>query len=307
MRRNGGTKEKHRNTSSDVERELAAASIDPGPTVLTVSTTDESPESSMRTLRSLLIRRIVIAIICYAFLAFIDQCMVVLQPLMYSSSVSLGGLGFSSLTIGLIEGVWGIFNGLFSVFAFPRLVRIFGARSLFIASFSCYLVCFAAFPIMGVLSHKSGRVGGAVWAVLIVQLGAYMLAYMGYGEEICHAMYALTDVECRLHIHLGQRRRPEDCARRTERSSPNSRLAYACNCPINSFFPFLRFVGAEHHWGKHGIHCVGCDYSPGCCYVYTNPKACARQLVKHILLTIFWVADYYVFWWVHSSSQSVYQ
>ncbi|KZP23804.1 MFS general substrate transporter [Athelia psychrophila] len=179
IRRNGKTKEKSPNP--DIEKDLVNVAAHIGPTSMAASTTEEPQASSLRTLRSLLIRRIVIAIICYAFLAFIDQCMVVLQPLMYSSSISLGGLGFSSFTIGLIMGVWGVFNGVFSIFAFPRLLRIFGARQLFIAAFSSYLLCLAAFPILGVLARKSGRVDEKVWAVLIIQLLAYMVAYMSYG------------------------------------------------------------------------------------------------------------------------------
>jgi len=161
----------------ETDKEMAAIIPDSIPTV----TSDIPPESSLRTLRSLLIRRILIALTCYAFLAFIDQCMAVLQPLMYSSFIPLGGLGFSSFTIGLIMGIWGVLNGLFSVFAFPRLVKIFGPRRLYIFAFANYLICLAAFPILGVLSRKSGRVDGAVWAVLVIQLGAYMLAYMSYG------------------------------------------------------------------------------------------------------------------------------
>ncbi|KAF7986457.1 hypothetical protein HWV62_31231 [Athelia sp. TMB] len=167
--------------TEDIEKDVATDTANIGQTAAPTTTPDELQESSLRTLRSLLHRRIVTAIICYAFLAFIDQCMVVLQPLMYSSSISLGGLGFSSFAIGLIMGVWGVFNGLFSIFAFPRVLRIFGARRLYMISFAGYLVCLAAFPILGVLARKSGRVDGKVWAVLIIQLVAYMLAYMSYG------------------------------------------------------------------------------------------------------------------------------
>lgn len=109
--------------------------------------------------------------------------MVVLQPLMYSSSISLGGLGFSSLTIGLIMGVWGVINGIISIFAFPKILRRIGARNLYMTAFASYLVCFATFPALSILAKHSDSIDAKVWIVLITQLSFYMLAYMGYGEH----------------------------------------------------------------------------------------------------------------------------
>jgi hypothetical protein len=140
-------------------------------------------------LRSLLDREISVMIINYAFLAFIDQCLMVLQPLMYSSSVALGGLSFSSFTIGIILGVWGVINGIISIFAFPKILRKLGVRKLYIIAFSSYLVCLAAFPTMSVLVKQSGSVDAKVWIILVIQLAFYILAYMGYGEHsICLSM-----------------------------------------------------------------------------------------------------------------------
>jgi hypothetical protein len=102
---------------------------------------------------------------------------------MYSSSISLGGLGFSSFTIGIIMGVWGVINGIISIFAFPKVLRRFGVRRLYIVAFASYLVCLAAFPVMSTLAKRSGTVDAKVWTVLILQLSFYVLAYMGYGKH----------------------------------------------------------------------------------------------------------------------------
>jgi hypothetical protein len=139
-------------------------------------------DTEQLTLRSLLVRPVLLTIVNYAFLAFTDQCLVVLQPLMYSSSISVGGLGFTSFTIGIIMGIWGIINGIVSIFAFPKILRRFGIRRLYIVSFASYLVCLAAFPIMSIFVKRSGSVDAKVWIILIVQLIFYILAYMGYGE-----------------------------------------------------------------------------------------------------------------------------
>ena len=107
------------------------------------------------TLRSLLVRRIVIAIINYALLAFFEQCLSILLPLMYSTSLNLGGFGFNTFTIGIVLGLWGVANGLFSIVAFPRLLRKFGYKRLYIASAVSSLLCAAMFPIMSHLAKHS--------------------------------------------------------------------------------------------------------------------------------------------------------
>lgn len=103
------------------------------------------------------------------------------MPLMYSSSISLGGLGFNSFTIGIISGVCGVLNGLFSILAFSKIVETFGVRKVYIVAFANFLFCLAAFPVMSVLARRSGT-GIKVWTVLVLQQICYMLAYMGYGE-----------------------------------------------------------------------------------------------------------------------------
>ena len=139
--------------------------------------------SKYPTIRVLLVPRIVTAIGNYALLAFFDQCMIILLPLMYSTSLSLGGLGFSTFTIGIILGAWGISNGLFSVIAFPRLLRTFGVKRLYIVSAASSFLCMAIFPVMGYLAKHAESVDAKIWPILIIQLALYILSYMGYGEH----------------------------------------------------------------------------------------------------------------------------
>jgi len=167
----------HIHSHLNIEPQINQSSNEPDET----AAAHAAPVNSKRpTLRSLLVRRVVVSIINYAFLAFIDQCLVVLQPLMYSSSIPLGGLGFSSFTIGIAMGVWGTINGVFSIFAFTKILDKFGVRRLYIVSFASYLVCFGAFPVMSSLAKRSGVVGGIVWVILVLQLTFYVLAYMGF-------------------------------------------------------------------------------------------------------------------------------
>lgn len=184
--------------TSDIERHLLAdaqsvvSTVDSQAEVgcsnkITGSATNAMFEKSKPpTLRSLLVHRTVIIIINYALLAFSEQCLGILLPLMYSTSLTLGGFGFSSSTIGIVLGMWGVVNGMFNIFAFPRLLRRFGFKRLFVVSAVSSLLCSAVFPVMSYLAKHSESVDAKIWIILIIQLALYVLAYMGFGEPQCH-------------------------------------------------------------------------------------------------------------------------
>ncbi|KAF5379817.1 hypothetical protein D9615_005697 [Tricholomella constricta] len=65
--------------------------------------------------RALLTRELVIAIVCHGFISFLDQSHGVLLPLMLSTSIPLGGLGFDPYTIGMTMGTWGLLNAGFQL------------------------------------------------------------------------------------------------------------------------------------------------------------------------------------------------
>lgn len=140
-----------------------------------------SPEKPP-SIRSLFIPRVLNPIINFAFLAFIDQALIVLIPLMYSTSIEIGGLGFDPATIGFILGIWGICNGFIQVLAFARIRRVIGHRNLYMVGLVGLLLCFLAFPLLSFLAKRSGTVDATVWAVLVGQLILYMFSYMAYGE-----------------------------------------------------------------------------------------------------------------------------
>ncbi|EGN99216.1 hypothetical protein SERLA73DRAFT_55143 [Serpula lacrymans var. lacrymans S7.3] len=123
-------------------------------------------------LRSLLVRRVLTPILNYAFIAFVDQCMTVLQPLMYSTPIALGGLSFSPFTIGIVMGVWGVINGCIQIFAFPALLKYLGPRKLYTAALASYFISIGAYPLMSFLAKQAGGVDGKVWAVLVFQLAS---------------------------------------------------------------------------------------------------------------------------------------
>jgi len=137
-------------------------------------------------IRSILVPRTLFPILNYAFLAFTDQCVVVLLPLMYSSPISQGGLSFSSFTIGVIQGVAGVISGVLQIVTFARLHRRFGTKKLYITSFASFFICICAFPLMTFLAKRAERVSTATWVIIVVQNAAYSATFMTWG---CIFMY----------------------------------------------------------------------------------------------------------------------
>ncbi|KAG2122761.1 major facilitator superfamily domain-containing protein [Suillus clintonianus] len=144
----------------------------------TANPASSSLGSSRTDFRSILIPRVMIPVLHYGLLCFVDQCMLVLMPLMYSTSRPLGGLGFSSNTIGLVMSAWSMLNGTIQVYSFPRLLRRFGPMRLYITSFSFFLITFSAYPLMGYMAKH--HMEAAMWLILCVQLVAYTIAYSTY-------------------------------------------------------------------------------------------------------------------------------
>ncbi|KAI0636220.1 MFS general substrate transporter [Trametes polyzona] len=144
--------------------------------------TDDSPAG----LRSILIPRVLYPILNYGFLALIDQCVAVLVPLMYSTSIDLGGLGFDPFTIGVIQGVGGFAGGFVQIFTFPYLIRTLGVKRLYIYSYTMYFVIFALFPLNSFVTKRAGEAAPATWALVVVQYAAYVGSYMTWG---CIFMY----------------------------------------------------------------------------------------------------------------------
>ncbi|OJT01791.1 Protein ZINC INDUCED FACILITATOR-LIKE 1 [Trametes pubescens] len=138
---------------------------------------DEGPVG----LRSIFIPRVLYPILNYGFLALIDQSVTVLVPLMYSTSIDLGGLGFDPFTIGIIQGVGGFVGGIIQIFTFPYMHRKLGSKKLYICSYTMYFVIFALFPLNSFVTKRAGAVGAATWALVVVQYVAYVASYMTWG------------------------------------------------------------------------------------------------------------------------------
>lgn len=153
------------------------------PLPLTLPTPEPEPRSA--SIRQVLSdRNLAILLFNMGFLAFWGQCQDVLLPLMLSTSVSLGGLGFDPRTIGLIMGGMGLMNGLIISIFLERMVHKYGARKVYVTAYKGMLFVFPAYPLLNWLAVKAGgQANWSVWLLLVLQLFCASAPYACYGQS----------------------------------------------------------------------------------------------------------------------------
>ncbi|KAF8640218.1 hypothetical protein AX16_010115 [Volvariella volvacea WC 439] len=132
--------------------------------------------------RDLLIPPVLTVLANGGFLAFSEMALQVLQPLVWSTSIELGGLDFSPYQIGTTLGVWGILNAFVQIYFLGKVIRKFGPRNVYIVSYASMILALAMYPAQNWFARKAGDVDGWVWAAVVVQLGAMTLTPMAYGS-----------------------------------------------------------------------------------------------------------------------------
>ncbi|KAI0260280.1 major facilitator superfamily domain-containing protein [Gloeopeniophorella convolvens] len=136
-------------------------------------------------LRLLLTRPVVISVANYGMLALLDIAVAALSPLIWSTPVSLGGLGLSPAAIGLCMACWGVMNGVFQFTCFPRIVGRLGPRRVFLTSIAAFVPIYIMFPLENAaLRRAEGGVGApwAPWMFVVLQLCAIVIADMGFSS-----------------------------------------------------------------------------------------------------------------------------
>ncbi|EPQ61255.1 MFS multidrug-resistance DHA1 sub-family [Gloeophyllum trabeum ATCC 11539] len=107
-------------------------------------------------IRSILTTRVQIAILNYGTISLLSIMYSFMQPLFLSTPLGKGGLGLSSAAIGWILGACGLWNGLFQGLFFPALHRRLGTKKLFMISVCTYIPLFVLWPLMTILSSRTG-------------------------------------------------------------------------------------------------------------------------------------------------------
>ncbi|KAL0945403.1 hypothetical protein HGRIS_000895 [Hohenbuehelia grisea] len=131
---------------------------------------------------SVLTRPVCIALANIWILAFTDSCYQALLPLMYSTSIPLGGLGFNPARIGGILAAWGLLNGAVNATMFPFLMGRYGVWVMYCASYSSFFISIGSFPLMSLLVKRSGEFDLRTGAVMILQLTGSLMSYFSYAS-----------------------------------------------------------------------------------------------------------------------------
>lgn len=132
--------------------------------------------------RELLTPDLRIILLNYGLLSFTDMSYFVLLPLIYSSSIPIGGLGLSPYQVGLILGIFALLNGFWNLLVLTRILKKIGPRKMYIISYSSFLVIFPLLWILRDVAHLAGRVNILVWVLLICQLLAASFINSAYSE-----------------------------------------------------------------------------------------------------------------------------
>ncbi|OCH95432.1 MFS general substrate transporter [Obba rivulosa] len=143
--------------------------------------TPTKPGAKPLPLKALLIPRVLIAAGNYAFLAIVDIALRSVLPVFYSTPIHLGGLGLSPQTIGIILSSYGIINGLLQIFFFSRILRVLGAKKIYLIGVSSALPVFAMFPVVNTLARLYG-LHKIVWAAVALQVTISMAINFSYGS-----------------------------------------------------------------------------------------------------------------------------
>jgi len=138
-------------------------------------------------LTALLTRPVLITIVNYALLSFLEMSAMTLIPLVWSMPVEIGGLNFSPASIGLWMSVCGCMDGFFQFAVFPRVVGHFGMRRVFISSIAMAAVVFVMLPLENLaMVHSTGGSDATTGLLILLQFLAFSLHGMGFGTAFMY-------------------------------------------------------------------------------------------------------------------------
>lgn len=134
--------------------------------------------------RALLTRPVVVSVANYCVIGLHDVIAGALMPLVWSTSVELGGLSMRPASIGLWLAAYGFLNGIFQFVAFPPIVRRFGPRHVFIASILCFFPIYILFPFENLaIGYSSSGLNLTTELLIMLQLTLTAFSTMAFGES----------------------------------------------------------------------------------------------------------------------------
>lgn len=145
--------------------------------------------------KALLIPQVVLPVAIYTIQTIVDMSSIFLLPLVYSTSIPVGGLGFDPYQIGVILSAWGVLNIIVQLTLLAPAIRRFGPRAVHIFTYACYFVNIALYPLLSYFARRSGEVDWRVWMVIIAQLTCRLMNGMSYGRSFMIILFVLANRE----------------------------------------------------------------------------------------------------------------
>jgi len=125
---------------------------------------------------------VLLTIANYGTLVFLEICIWMFLPLVYTTPIPLGGLGLDPMRMGSCMAVWGILRGILQLTVFHRILNFLGLRRTFIALISGLVPSFLLFPINGTHVQYAGT-DFVLWALVVIQLVCSIGVCMAYGTQ----------------------------------------------------------------------------------------------------------------------------
>jgi hypothetical protein len=166
-----------------------------------------SPNDSTST-SSILTHRVLLAIVNFGFLAFLEIALSALLPIFLASSAAVGGLGLSLPSIGTVLGSLGILNGLLQILFFVPTHELLGTRNLYTLGVAVFAGIYGLMPLISRwVKECSGSIGWQSWALLATIGLLCPIENMAFSTSLIPlaALDVITDEFVRLRFPLRQR------------------------------------------------------------------------------------------------------
>ena len=124
-----------------------------------------------------------VSITNYGTLALLEVAASALLPLVWSTTIELGGLGLTPASIGLWMSAYGSVSALFQFAFFPRVVALFGPGRIVFTSAGAFGLIYALFPLENMLARGTATVT-AVWPLIVLQLISMSVSDMGFSKSL---------------------------------------------------------------------------------------------------------------------------
>ena len=155
----------------------------------------------------ILTHRVLLAIVNFGFLAFLEISLCAVLPLFLASSSIVGGLGLSPPSIGTVLGGLGLVNGLIQILLFAPAHKFLGTRLLYTLGVAVFAVIYGLMALITQwVKECGGCIGWQSWALLSIIGLLCPIENMAFSMTLVPSALDINLMSSyRLHLPLRQR------------------------------------------------------------------------------------------------------